>query len=103
MGYKFILTIIIFLTGVFLSCESFAPPTNEQQKFMDSVNLKFKDELTIKHVPTYCDYMYVYLKKDYDKNLIDSLENEYKQTIGFVEFLVYDKNKYLIRGNCGSM
>lgn len=103
MRYKFILTIILFLTGVFSSCESFAPPTPEQQLFMDSVNLKFKDELTIKHIPTYYDYMYVYLKNDYDKNLIDSLENEYKKTIGFVEFLVYDKNKHLIRGNCSSM
>lgn len=70
---------------------------------MDSVNLKFKGKLTIKHVPTYDDYMYVYLKSDYDKNLIDSLENAYKQTIGFVEFLVHDKNGDLIRGTYGSM
>lgn len=70
---------------------------------MDSVNLKFKDKLTIEHVPTYNSYMYIYLKSDYNKNLIDSLENSYKQTIGFVEFLVHDKDGKLIRGTYGSM
>lgn len=93
----------MFLAGLFYSCESFAPPTTEQQTFMDSVNLKFKDKLTIKHVPTYHGYMYVYLKNDYNKNLIDSLENAYRQTLGVVEFLVYDKNGDLIRGTYGSM
>jgi hypothetical protein len=93
----------MFLAGLFSSCESFAPPTTEQQTFMDSVNLKFKDKLTIKHVPTYDDYMHVYLKNDYNKNLIDSLENAYTQTLGFVEFLVYDKEGKLIRGSYGSM
>ena len=97
------LTTIIFLTGLFSSCESLAPPTTEQKAFMDSVNLKFKEKLTIKHVPTYNDYMYIYLKSDYDKNLVDSLENSYKQTIGFVEFLVHDKDGKLIRGTHGSM
>ncbi len=47
--------------------------------------------------------MYIYLKTDYDKNLIDSLENAYKQTISFAEFLVHDQNGKLIRGNTGSM
>ncbi len=103
MGHKFILTTIMFLAGLFSSCESFAPPTTEQQAFMDSVNFKFKDKLTIKYVPTYHDYMYVYLKNYYDKNLIDSIENAYKQTIGFVEFLVHDKEGNLIRGSNGSM
>mgnify|MGYP001283420036 CR=1 FL=1 len=70
---------------------------------MSSVNLKFEGRLTIKHVPTYNDYMYIYLKSDYDKNLIDSLEKSYKQTIGFVEFLVHDKDGKLIRGTYGSL
>lgn len=70
---------------------------------MNSVNSKFPDKLVIKHVPCYSDYMYVYLNNDYDKRLIDSLEHEYRQTIGAVEFLVHDKNGKLIHGNNGSM
>src|SRR4051812_23104942 len=100
MGHKFILAAIIFLVGL-TSCDSFAPPATEQKTFMGSVNLKFKDKLTIEHVPTYSDYMNVKLKGDYDKKLIDSLENAYKQTISFVEFLVHDRDGKLIRGSFG--
>lgn len=74
-----------------------------KKTFINSVNTKLQAKLTIEHVPCYYDYMYVYLKDDYDKNLIDSLENVYRQAISFAEFLVYDKSGKRIRGNTGSM
>jgi hypothetical protein len=47
--------------------------------------------------------MRIDIKNDYDKNIIDSLEKEYAQTVNWAEFLVYDKNRKLIRGNTSTM
>jgi hypothetical protein len=91
------------MTGLFSCGIKVCPPTEQQKTFINSVNPKLQDKLTIEHVPCYYDYMYVYLKGDYDKNLIDSLEKVYRQTISFAEFLVHDKSGKLIRGNTGSM
>lgn len=103
MTRKLIYISTIFLAGLSACDDKICPPTEKQKIFISSVNSKLNDKLTIEHVPCYSDYIYVYLKTDYDKNLIDSLENAYKQTISFAEFLVHDKSGKLIRGNTGSM
>jgi hypothetical protein len=78
-------------------------PEGKKKAFIDSVNSKFKDNLVIKDVPCYSDYMQLDLKNDYDKNIIDSIEKAYIETVNYAEFMVYDKNGKLIRGNIGSM
>lgn len=78
-------------------------PAGKQKSFIDSVNINLKDKLTISYVPCYSDYMEVYLKTDYEKWIIDSLENEYERKVNWAEFLVYNKNGQLIRGSKGSM
>jgi hypothetical protein len=77
--------------------------SSNQKTFIDSVNIKFNDKLTLSYVPCYADYMEVHLKTDYEKWIIDSLENEYERSINWAEFLVYNKDGDLIRGSHGSM
>lgn len=78
-------------------------PEGEQKNFIESTNKKFQDKFVLKHVACYKDYMRIDLKTDYDKNTVDSLEKAYTQIVNYAEFLVYDKDGKLIRGNTGSM
>lgn len=109
MEYKFIITnIILAITSTLCSCSEVfdkvmcGEPERKQKMFIDSINAKYKDELTLRHVPCNSDYMRVDLKTNYDKNLIDSLEKVHERTVHWAEFHVYDKDKKLIRGNIGS-
>ena len=78
-------------------------PEGKQKEFIDKANLQYKDQFVVRHVSCYTDYMRVDIKANYTKTIIDSLENAYCKQINFVEFLVYDKDGKLIRGNTGSM
>lgn len=78
-------------------------PKGRQKIFIDSVNARFGDKLTLTHVPCYGDYIEVHLKSGYEKALIDSLENGYQRSVSWAEFLVYNANGELIRGSKGSM
>ena len=78
-------------------------PEREQKAFIDSINYKYSDKLTITHVPCYADYMKVNLKSNYQKELIDSLQKSYKKLFHWAEFQVYDKDGKLIKGSTGSM
>ena len=101
--------ILIFISATFLRCGDTidktlcGEPEGKQKTFIESVNSKFQDKFIIKHVPCYADYMRIDLKTEYDKNLVDSLEKSYTQTVNYAEFLVYDKDGKLIRGSTGSM
>jgi hypothetical protein len=110
MGHKFSITFLVLtITSIFCSCgDTFnkfmcGEPEGKQKLFIDSINSTYKDELTLRHMPCYNDYMRIDLKTNYDKLLVDSLEQAYERTVWWAEFHVYDKYGKLIRGNTGSM
>ena len=110
MGHKFIIKLFtLTIASTLCGCgDSFdkamcGQPEGKQKAFIDSINSKYSDVLTISHVPCYSDYMRVTLKSNYQKTLIDSLENSYSKLVNWAEFHVCDKDGKLIRGNTGSM
>ena len=108
MNHKVILYTLTIAATLFSCGDSFdkalcGEPEGKQKIFIDSVNKKYKDQLSIRDVPCYSDYMEITLKTNYQKALIDSLENFYSKSVNRAEFHVYDKKGKLIRGNRGSM
>ena len=77
-------------------------PEGEQKVFIDSLNVFYANRLVIKQVPCYPGYIQANLKTDITKEILDSIEVACKEN-QWAEFLVYDKEGNLIRGNTGSM
>jgi len=77
-------------------------PEGKEKLFIDSINNVYQDQLIVKQVPCYPGYIRADLKTDLSKETLDTIEYSCKHN-QWIEFLVYDKNGNLIRGDVGSM
>jgi hypothetical protein len=78
-------------------------PEGKEKAFLDAVNVKYANRLVIKQIPCYSGYIQTNLKTDVSNAVLDSIEKACKDNQWTLEFIVYDKDGKLIRGNVGSM
>jgi hypothetical protein len=104
---KFYFLVLVTYIFIYTQCnyvtkKMCGEPAGRQKEFIDSLNAVYKDRLTIEEVPCYPGYIQAFLKVDSSQVAFEEFE---QATIkeGYVEFLVYDKDKKLIMGNTGSM
>lgn len=100
-----ILILVVVVTTI--GCNYFTKkmcgePEGREKVFIDSLNLVYLNRLIIKQVPCYPGYIQANLKTDVSKEILDNIEIACRK-YQWIEFLVYDKNGSLIRGNVGSM
>jgi len=70
--------------------------------FIDSLNSKFGQIMTLRQMPCYPRFLQADLKTDVSVIILDSI-NVIRDKNGWVEFFVYDINGKLVRGNPGSL
>jgi hypothetical protein len=77
-------------------------PTGAHKVFIDLINQRYSNALTIKQVPCYPGYLQVDCKTSVPGELLDKTGSSARK-LNWIEILVYDKNDKLIRGETGSM
>jgi hypothetical protein len=102
------LYIFVFMcTLTILGCDAMTKkmcgePEGKEKVFIDSLNVFYTNRLIIKQVPCYPGYIQANLQTDISKEILDTIEGSCREN-QWIEFLVYDKDGKLIRGNTGSM
>lgn len=99
----------LFLGMIFLflfSCDSTiekfcGEPKGDEKIFVDALNVKYGGIMLAKPIPCYPGYFQIDLKVEVDSVIINYFDRILRER--YVEVLIYDKSKKLIRGNVGSM